>query len=909
MKKAIRAAFLCAAVSAWAGTATGQAAAAEPVALNISTQGLAQALAEFAVQADLRLVYYSELGDGLQAPAVVGRYTPAAALRLLLAHTPLRANFVDAHTVVIRADAVDSSTNGQTSLRIPDGPVLTTNTNATRLASVSDAADVGPPSQSNDSSENESGDESNKKLEQIVVTGSHIRGSAPVGSPVTIYDRDTIDQSGAATLAQFAQTMTENFGSTSPVATYGSNSIGFDQTSSNGYGGSGFNLHGIGSGATLTLINGQRVSGGGIDGSFVDVSTIPLSAVDRIEVLSDGGSAVYGADAVAGVVNIILKKNYDGAETSLRDSYPTRGGGQEKTVSQLVGKSWQTGDLMGVYEYDRQDAIEQTQRAFIPIQAYPGAIVPADKRQSFLLSGHQQVLDDKTSLNGSLFYGSRDSDAIDGGNIDLFEATSHVKQYAENIDLHHDFSGGWSAGIGGNMSKAQESQLGFFPQFSFSNPLLTNTQIREAVLQADGPLFSLGERSVKAALGTGFRTEQVDSTAAGAATDTELTRHVSYLYGELLFPFVGPSQSIAFIDKLELSLAGRYDRYSDFGSSTNPKVGLMWSPVAALAVRGSYSKSFRPPALTQLAPFPEYYAQFEPNSASPAGQTDTLISQSPTNPNLLPEKATSYTGGLDFRPSSIPSLSVSTTYFRLDFKNRIESPPIIGNAYGGTANIFQQPALSPFIVPPPSPSEVAAIFSGPGFYGDEAGGGPSAVQALFNASLTNIAKTVQSGIEEAASYKMTTRVGDFSWSIAATYFLQNKYIATSTAPAISLLNILGEPPRLRTRAGLTWSDWGWTSSTFVNYTNSYQNPLFTPSQDIACWTTVDWQVTYRLADHLGFTEHSGLKVALSVQNLFDRDPPRVAFPPVAGGGANVGFDALNASPFGRTIALQITKAW
>jgi iron complex outermembrane receptor protein len=884
-----------------------QQAATDQVALNISIQPLAQALAELAVQADLKLVYYSELGDGLQAPALVGRFTPAAALRKLLADTPLHASFVDAHTVVIRADTAESHPSGRMISRGADGAVLTGNMNPTRLAGLSDITDVGTLGMSSDSNSSEYANDSNKKIEQVVVTGTHIRGAAPVGSPLTIYDRDTIDQTGAATIAEFAQTMTENFGSTTPVAFgYGNNSTGFDQTNNNSYNGSSFNLHGIGPGATLTLINGQRVSGGGNDGSFVDVSMIPLSAVERIEVLGDGGSAVYGADAVAGVVNIILKKTYDGAETSLRYSHPTGGGGQETTVSQLLGKSWQTGNLMGVYEYDHQAAIELAQRDFDLPEAYPGTIVPIDKRQSFLLNGRQQLFDEESSLDGSIFYGTRDNSSKYGGDY-LLELASQTKQYGATVGVHRDFSGGWSAGINANASKTQESYTEAITQFSFSEQFSTNTQLREAALQADGPLFSLGVRPVKAAMGAGFRREQATSSAASA--NSELIRRVSYVYGELLLPFVDPSQSIPLVNKLELSVAGRYDHYDDFGSSTNPKVGFTWSPASAVTVRASYAKSFRPPLLTDLSPPPpktQYYTQFEPNQNSPTGQTDTLLNDSSHNPNLSAEKATSYTGGLDFMPSFIPDFSVSTTYFRTDFKDRIARPPYIGNIFQGTANIFQQPALAPFINLSPDPSVIATIFNGPGFYGDLAGAGPGAVEALFNSGLTNIAETIQTGVEGSTTYKIDTKIGNVAFSMASTYFLQNKYLSTSTATPVSLLNLLGQPPRLRSRGGLSWTDKEWSSSLFANYTNSYKNPLFSPSEAIASWTTIDWQVTYRFADHLGFTDRSGIKVALSVQNLFDRDPPRVAYPP---GTSDVGFDAVNASPFGRIVALQVTKAW
>ena len=154
------------------------------------------------------------------------------------------------------------------------------------------------------------------QLEEIVVTGTHISGVAPVGAVVIVYTSEDANQSGAATVDQFARTMTDNFASVDTISNQYSN-MRFSPTSlSNGtntFQGAAFNLHGLGPTATLTLLNGQRLAPGGLDGSFTDISQIPLSAMDHIEVLPDGASAIYGADAVAGVVNIITRNDFKGS--------------------------------------------------------------------------------------------------------------------------------------------------------------------------------------------------------------------------------------------------------------------------------------------------------------------------------------------------------------------------------------------------------------------------------------------------------------------------------------------------------------------------------------------------------------------------------------------------------------------
>lgn len=855
-------------------------AAAQTREFNIPAGSLRAALDAFARQTGRQVIYRGDEVRSTQSPGVRGARTAEDALDAILAGTGFKAQKDSSG-----AFAVVKMGNG---------------------FAVSNHASPGAREAS------ASGDAVGTDNTDIVVTGTHIRGAAPAGSPTTTYTRKEIEQTGAATISQFAQTMTDNFGTTSPVAAgYGTSPVGFDQTSGNSYGGASFNLHGLGQGTTLTLINGQRVSPGGSNGAFVDVSMIPLSAVEKIEVLSDGGSAVYGADAVAGVVNIDLKKDYNGAETSVRYGYPTEGGGQETTASQLIGKSWRSGNIIAVLEYDKQNDIKQSQRDFVPAVANPGSIAPTNRTWNAILSGEQRIFGDNTFIDASLTYSNRKTDLVVGRDSYIDEITSVAKQYGGSLALRHNFAGGWSASVSGNISKMDQSYeetLTIPGCCSFGNQSVTNSELEEAAFKADGPLFRLGEQSIKAAVGGGYRDERLNSLSPGSDEIT-LRRQVAYLYGELFVPLVSATQNIPLVNELAVSAAARYDHYNDFGSTTNEKIGATWSPVSGIKFRASYSTSFRPPLLTQLMPPPpnsQYYFQYEPDTTSPTGRTDTLINQTSNNPKLKPETAKSFTAGLDIQPELVPNLTLSLTYFRTAFGNRIASPPFIGNVFSGTANIFQQPALAPFINLSPDPAEVQAIFEGPQFYADLAGAGPGAVKAIFDAQITNIAKTVQSGLEGSVSYNIKSDAGDFGLSASATYFFQNKYLAIAGAPSVTLLNLLGEPPRFRARGGASWSRRGWGSSVFINYTNSYSNPLFTPAQKISSWTTVDWQLTYRFDDHMGLIGKSGLKVALTVQNLFDRDPPRVSAP---AGTANAGFDAINASPYGRVVALQLTKSW
>ena len=127
--------------------------------------------------------------------------------------------------------------------------------------------------------------------------------------------------------------------------------------------GAGINLRGLGVGATLVLVNGHRQPLSGLNGDFVDVSNIPAAAVERIEILPDGASALYGSDAIAGVVNIILKDDFQGAETQVRYG-GTPGGRDETVVSQLLGTHWTGGKAMLVYEYSDATALAASARGY-----------------------------------------------------------------------------------------------------------------------------------------------------------------------------------------------------------------------------------------------------------------------------------------------------------------------------------------------------------------------------------------------------------------------------------------------------------------------------------------------------------------------------------------------------------------
>lgn len=195
-----------------------------------------------------------------------------------------------------------------------------------------------------------------EKATEIVVTGSRIRGVAPVGASVNSVGRASIESSGAVNTAQILQEVPQIFN-----LGVSENSRGQSGGSGNITYGSGINLRGIGPFATLTLVNGHRVVGQGTQGSTVDPSIIPSLALERIEVVADGASAIYGSDAVAGVVNLIMRRE-KGAEGMIR--FGVGDGYKERQVGALWGTKWKGGQTTLTVEHTYRSALSGRDREF-----------------------------------------------------------------------------------------------------------------------------------------------------------------------------------------------------------------------------------------------------------------------------------------------------------------------------------------------------------------------------------------------------------------------------------------------------------------------------------------------------------------------------------------------------------------
>ncbi|MEN8823209.1 MAG: TonB-dependent receptor plug domain-containing protein, partial [Glaciecola sp.] len=184
-------------------------------------------------------------------------------------------------------------------------------------------------------------------VEKIQVTGSRIKRADMEGAlPVTVIDRAAIEFSGQTSVADLLRNTSFNStGSFRP------------QSGSSAQGVSQINLRGLGASRSLVLVDGRRLARSPSTGSSQDLNGIPAAAVERIEILTDGASAVYGSDAIGGVVNIITRKDFNGVEMKLGASQIEHEGGDREEGSIIFGASSSDGQMLGGVSWNSRDIV------------------------------------------------------------------------------------------------------------------------------------------------------------------------------------------------------------------------------------------------------------------------------------------------------------------------------------------------------------------------------------------------------------------------------------------------------------------------------------------------------------------------------------------------------------------------
>lgn len=209
---------------------------------------------------------------------------------------------------------------------------------------------------------------SNENIEEVIITGSRIRRvDEETASPVFVLDNTMIANSGVQTLGDLMQRIPAVSGAaTNPQVNNGG-----------GFGESNVELRGLGAQRTLVLLNGRRIGIlGNTNTSAVDINMIPINMVERVEVLKEGAGAIYGSDAIAGVVNFITKQNFDGAEINAEFGQTGESDGEHQSVSLTLGTSTDKFNVIFGGNYNKQDGVSANDREFsrFALYLYGGAV-------------------------------------------------------------------------------------------------------------------------------------------------------------------------------------------------------------------------------------------------------------------------------------------------------------------------------------------------------------------------------------------------------------------------------------------------------------------------------------------------------------------------------------------------------
>ena len=730
--------------------------------------------------------------------------------------------------------------------------------------------------------------------EAAVVTGTHIRGNTDSAFPITLYTREVIESSGASTLQEFIQKIPQNFNGGASETTVGS--IAGGGNAINAVDGTGVNLRGLGNDATLVLVNGRRVAPANTLANFVDLTMIPLYAVDRIEVVTDGASAIYGSDAVGGVVNIILGRNLDGAETRVRYGAVTKGATTEKDVSQTLGHGWDSGSAQLIYDYWDRTPLNASSRTYTQSAPASFMLLPEQTRHSAFFSVNDSVTD-SIELLAEATYAHRSTERTQLG----------IPQRSNAII--DDYSGS----TGARIELPRGAQLELTGSYTASNTHYTvvpegtttlefderaKSQIVSIDAKVDGKSFSLPAGDVRYAIGAQFRREEFDYTDQIALSEFDPSREVEAVFAEFRVPLVGPLSAASPALRLELALADRLERYNEFGFTNNPQFGLIWRPFAEVKVRATYGTSFRAPLLSDLNPVPfEVVPLPEPDPTS-GGLTNTLAVFG-GNPGLRPEKARTWTAGLDFSSRAAPEFRVSATYYDIRFTDVVTDPEFSVNVLDV---LSEEAILGPSIIQRnPSAERVQQLAAGPGytnFFGIDL----ATIGAVFDSRMHNLSIECTRGLDLDGSWSAQSALGNVELGLTGTYVFRFDTRFTRNAAKVSILNTVYNPVDLRVQGRAVLQRGSLTFATFVNFTNSYQDNDPAGAREIPTWTTVDATLKYRLN-----IEHGPLADAallLSVTNLLDRAPPFVPNPQFG-----INFDGANANALGRFLAVQLSKRW
>jgi outer membrane receptor protein involved in Fe transport len=811
------------------------------------------------------------------------------------------------------------------------------------------------------------------KVERIEVTGSHIKRTDMEGpSPVTSISDADIAKTGVTDLIGLFSKL--------PISGQGTFSTQANSSDDTANGGSSVSLRGLGADSTLILVNGRRVSvspfAKGIDTAFVDINNIPIAAIKRVDILKDGASATYGSDAIAGVINIILKDDVEGVHVSAKYGDTAAGGGQEQNVSVVWGNSDEKSSHTFIMDYfdreevlygDRDYAATSNQKAltgdsratdFRSSSGFPGTIalkddptnripdtfgndvcpadqivgtlcrydyapfmsmVPATERFSFNYMGKYEIYDEMrifTELNGQ-----NSKTTVKGAGSpsfnELFMAGDNVNHPFAN-DASHPFHGqdltmrrrmvdignrkkevdtdyyraiigvegelgdwNYEAAYSYIKSESVEQGVDGFPnkrrlqeaiddgRYDPFEPSTNSQEVKDYVetttvrvgkstnktfdLKFSGPIMDLTHGELMLALGAEYREESIadnpdDQFLRGEVFGTEATQANGSRDNTAIFAEV----AIPVLEDLEVQIAVRREDYSDFGTTTDPKVSFLYSPTENLSLRGSYGTAFRAPSLHQLGlgrtdESPNLVDTLRCSAVGLGCDPQEYTAVFEGNPDLGPEESSSYNLGLIYNVTE--DLNFSIDYYSYDIENIIDSD---------TQFVFSNFGLDSSVVNR-IPTSVA--------------GDPGEVVTIFD-SFQNIGDLETSGIDLDIRYNMETSYGDIKLSYVLNYVTNFEELRPdgNGGQRVDVSEGGFEQPQFRWTAAADWSQDDYSATIALNYVDEFeQRPSVRTQSDGTILPDVDSMMTVDATfNYMGMENTT---VTLGITNLFDEEPP------------------------------------
>jgi iron complex outermembrane receptor protein len=837
------------------------------------------------------------------------------------------------------------------------------------------------------------GTDKNQKLEEIVVTGTLIRGvEQPTGSNLVSVSEEQIQATGVSSALELLnRTVTQlptfnalpsggaDFGSaTSRIALRG---IGTTTGTASGQS------------ATLVLFNGHRIVPVGVLLTDPDPDLIPSDILSGVEVMPDGGSATYGSDAVGGVVNFTTRKRFEGlqfhGQQGIADDY------NETNVSLTGGTSWEGGNVVFSLAHTRHDALFGKDRDYdtsdftahggrdfrsttcefgtfavngqvytgpssSPVSARPKcdptdytSIYPEEKR--YTAFGYiEQQLTDALQFSMDAFYSKRDTKIYtDTASIPISmnitsanpafrpvagETSQTVTfnyaraigpyrtskqnfdeyQFSPSLDwtlnedwhLRADFIYGRSdatnrdrRGLNGNAINANNvnpydpalispSLLASLVNNEFYNQGINTLESGQVV--ANGSVFELPGGDVRIAVGSEWRRQSlraktflgpIGSFANGGVYPADRT--IKAGFAELLVPIVGDRNAMTGVQSLDLDVAVRYDDYSDFGGTTNPRFGLDYKPFNDLRLRTNYQTTFVAPSLADSGNRVDTRLQL---TALAPNVYRAFIAGAGTN--LKPQEGKTFSIGADWTPSQIDGLSVSATYWRTRIDDVVsQALGAFGGSVGAAATTYNL-CGSGFqtLVPSLNGACTLALLNSlqstfvridnaaaPGIatLNDLFGPGVS-IAAVIDARRNNFGSAKFQGVDSNVAYGRDVGFGRVFGEVGGTYNLVREF--SSTAGGVFVDNLSGTliqaTPRYNAFASIGATSGPFNGRLTVSHNAGVDIPL---SQSVAIsqthigsYTVADLFLSADLGD-VAILKDNQLEFA--VTNLTDKDPP------------------------------------